>query len=42
LRSWRIKGFPCVIFYFECDDRVDMWRVLHGRRDIPSWLQDEG
>ncbi len=42
LRSWPLKGFPYLIFCFECDDRLDVWRVLHGRRDIPWWLQDEG
>lgn len=42
LRSWNIKDYPYVIFYFECEDRVDVWRVLHGQRDIPSWLKSAG
>ena len=30
--------FPYLIFYFERDDCVDVWRVLHGQRDIPAWM----
>lgn len=40
LRSWRLKGFPHLVFYVERDDHVDVWRVLHERRDLPSWLDD--
>lgn len=31
--------YPYVVFYFEVDDRVEVWRVLHARRDLPSSLQ---
>ena len=41
LRSWYIKGYPYVVFYVERDNHVDVWRVLHGSRDIPSWLYPE-
>lgn len=38
LRSWRMRRHPYVVFYLERDDHVDVWRVLHGRRDIPPGL----
>jgi toxin ParE1/3/4 len=38
LRSWPLTRFPYLIFYFEHDDHVDVWRVLHGKRDIPAWM----
>ena len=40
LRSWPMTRFPYLIFYFERDDCVDVWRVLHGQRDIPTWMND--
>lgn len=40
LRSWPLTRFPYLIFYFERDDCVDVWRVLHGQRDIPAWMND--
>jgi toxin ParE1/3/4 len=40
IRSWALPRFPYVIFYVERDDHIDVWRVLHGRRDIPTLLQD--
>jgi toxin ParE1/3/4 len=39
LRCWQVKGYPHLVFYFERDDHVDVWRVLHGSRDIPAWMQ---
>ena len=38
LRSWLLDGLPHVVFYVPRDDQVDVWRVLHAHRDIPSWL----
>jgi len=40
LRFWKIKAYPYLIFYVELKDQIDIWRILHGQRDIPSWLQD--
>jgi toxin ParE1/3/4 len=35
LRSWRIQGFRNhLIFYRPVGDRVQIWRVLHGSRDL--------
>jgi toxin ParE1/3/4 len=39
LWSWPVIHYPHLIFYIERDDRVDVWRVLHGKRDIPAWMQ---
>jgi toxin ParE1/3/4 len=41
LRFWRVKSFPFLVFYVERASQVDIWRVLHGRRDIAEWLHDE-
>ncbi len=40
LRSWALPRFPYVIFYIEREDHIDVWRVLHGRRDIPALVED--
>jgi toxin ParE1/3/4 len=40
LRSREVKGFPHLVFYIERDDHIDVWRVLHGRRDIPSRMRE--
>lgn len=40
LRSWALKRYPHIVFYVERDDHIDVWRVLHGMRDIPAWLRD--
>lgn len=39
LRFWPLTRYPHLVFYFEQEHYVDVWRVLHGRRDIPSWMQ---
>jgi toxin ParE1/3/4 len=38
LRSRALQRFPYVVFYIERDDHIDVWRVLHGHRDIGSLL----
>jgi toxin ParE1/3/4 len=40
LRSWQLSGFPFVVFFMEYHDLIDVWRVLHGARDIPAWLSE--
>ena len=42
LRCWPVQRFPHLIFYVEHADHVDVWRVLHGARDIPSWMAEPG
>lgn len=39
LRSRQLKRFPYLVFYMEREDHIDVWRVLHAKRDIPAWLQ---
>lgn len=38
LRSWSLRRFPYLVFYIADDERIDIWRVLHSRRDIPAHL----
>lgn len=40
LRAWPLTGYPHLVFYVEQADHVDVWRVLHGQRDIAAWMQD--
>ncbi len=40
LRCWPVERFPYLAFYVEHDDHIDVWRVLHGHRDIPAWMRD--
>ena len=40
LRFWPLAHYPHLIFYIERDDRIDVWRVLHGQRDIPAWMHE--
>lgn len=42
LRSWPVKRFPYLIFYVALGDRIEVWRVLHTRRDIPASLVGDG
>ncbi len=42
LRSWPLSRYPYLVFYIERPDHIDVWRVLHGKRDIPAWLQEVG
>ena len=39
VRTWPVKGFPHLIFYFASDGQLNIWRILHASRDIPTWLQ---
>ncbi len=41
LRYWSLTRYPHLVFYIERDDHIDVWRVLHGQRDIASWLLGE-
>lgn len=38
LRHWGLKQFPYVVFYMERADHIDIWRLLHMQRDIPTWM----
>ena len=39
---FRVAGkFPYLVFYVEREEEVDVWRVLHGARDIRAGMPDE-
>ena len=38
LKVWPLKRYPYLVFYIDGDDAVDVWRVLHAERDIPTWM----
>ena len=40
LRSWPVPRFPYLVFYIDHDTHIDVWRVLHTRRDIPAALAE--
>ncbi|WP_298720091.1 type II toxin-antitoxin system RelE/ParE family toxin [uncultured Ferrovibrio sp.] len=39
LRCWPLSHYPYLVFYVETADRIDIWRILHGQRDIPAWME---
>ena len=41
LSFWPLANYPHLVFYLERDNHIDVWRVLHGKRDIPAWLHEE-
>jgi toxin ParE1/3/4 len=41
MRSWSLTRFPYLVFYFEHDDRIEVWRVLHTARDVPAWMHGD-
>ena len=38
LRYVALARFPYAVFYLDADDEIDVWRILHTRRDIPAVL----
>lgn len=38
LRFWPLTRYPYLVFYMERPDHIDVWRVLHGKLDVPEWL----
>ena len=40
LRVWPLTRYPHLVFYVERPDHIDVWRVLHGQRDIPAWMRE--
>ena len=39
LRFCSVGGFPYLVFYVERNAEIDVWRVLHGARDLPVWMR---
>lgn len=40
LRHWHLPHYPHLVFYVERADHIDVWRILHGQRDISAWMQE--
>ena len=40
LRSRTVGKFPYLVFYIEHTVELDVWRILHGARDIPAWMRE--
>lgn len=40
IRFWPMEKFPYLIFYIETDQHIDVWRVIHGSRNISAELFD--
>lgn len=38
LRVWPLRKYPWLIFYTDIGQQIDVWRVLHAKRDIPAWM----
>lgn len=41
LRTRRLSRFPYLVVYFEREDHIDVWRILHVRRDLGAALDAE-
>lgn len=41
LRVLATHRFPYLVFHVPNDDTIEVWRVLHSRRDIPSTLAED-
>jgi len=41
LRVRPVARFPYLVFYVVADEVVDVWRILHTRRDTSSAIGDE-
>ena len=37
---WPLARYPHLVFYIERPQHIDVWRVLHGQRDIPAWMRE--
>ncbi len=40
LRVWPLTCYPCLVFYVERPEHIDVWRILHGKRDIPASMHE--
>ncbi len=41
LRLWPLTRYPHLVFYVERPDHIHVWRVLHGKQDIPVWMSKD-
>lgn len=40
LHYWPLARYPHLVFYVAREEHIDVWRVLHGKRDIPRWMRE--
>ncbi len=40
LRFRPLGRYPYFVFYLDRETHIDVWRVLHGKRDIPGWMRE--
>jgi toxin ParE1/3/4 len=40
LRCWPLGRYPFLVFYAERPHHIDVWRVLHGQRDVAAWMSE--
>ena len=40
LRFRQTGKFPYLVFHVEGEVDIEVWRVLHGTRDIPAWMRE--
>ncbi len=40
LRAMSVGKFPYLVFYVERESSIDVWRILHASRDIPTGLRE--
>jgi len=38
IRSWSLKRFPHLIYYEIQTDHIELWRILHPKRDIAQTM----
>ena len=41
LRFFPLNRYPFLVFYLVQNTHVEVWRILHERRDIPEFLRTE-
>lgn len=41
LRSWSLPNFPYLVFYIANETSIEVWRVLHTKRDIPTFFDPD-
>ena len=39
LRAWPRHRFPYIVFYVVTDNEIDVWRILHIRRNVQATLE---
>ena len=39
LRFRTVAKFPYLVFYVDQQAVIDVWRVLHGARDMAAWMR---